>query len=112
MAVYVSNLVINAGADFNQSFTLESYSNNSPLNLIGYTISSQLRKHSGSSNYIDFNSEIVNSTAGQIQIGLASSITSTIRPGRYVYDIVVTNYDGLKSRVVEGMVLVREGATK
>ena len=112
MAVYVSNLIINAGTDFNQVFTLESSSNNSVLNLSGYQISSQLRKHSSSSNYVNFNSQILNASAGEIKIGLTTSVTSTIRPGRYVYDIVITAPGGTKSRVVEGMALVREGVTK
>ena len=47
MAVYVSNLTINGGTDFSQVFTLESGSTNAVLNLSGYSISSQMRKHPG-----------------------------------------------------------------
>jgi hypothetical protein len=34
-AVYVNNLVINAGSNFSQIFTLESSDTNSPLDLTG-----------------------------------------------------------------------------
>ena len=34
------------------------------------------------------------------------------KPGRYVYDIVITNAASEKTRVVEGSVLVREGVTR
>jgi hypothetical protein len=113
MAVYVSNLVVDSGIDFNQVFTLESQNENSALNLSNYAVLSQLRKHSGSSSYTNFTTQVVNSSLGKIRIGLASSITSALKPGRYVYDVVIQeNGTGVKSKVVEGMVLVREGVTR
>ena len=47
-AVYVSNLVINTGATFTQKFTLENVSSNSALELSGFGVKSEMRKHSGS----------------------------------------------------------------
>ena len=44
-AVYVSNLVINTGSTFQQQFELENVSSNSALDIAGFTISSQMRKH-------------------------------------------------------------------
>jgi hypothetical protein len=112
-AVYVSNLVINAGADFSQVFTLESTATNSVLNLSTYTITSQMRKHSASSTAINFTSSIVNASEGTIRIGLTSTTTKVIKPGRYIYDINAYNStDNTTTRVIEGMVLVREGVTK
>ena len=52
-AVYVSNLVINTCATFNQTFTLEDSGSNSPLNLSGYTVRSHMRKHPGASTFTD-----------------------------------------------------------
>ena len=112
-AVYVSNLVINAGADFSQVFTLESISTNSVLDLSTYSISSQMRKHSASSSAINFTSTILNASEGTIRIGLTSTTTMSIKPGRYIYDINAHNSsDGTTTRVIEGMVLVREGVTR
>ena len=111
-AVYVNNIVINSGSNFSQSFTLEGSQTNSTYNLTGYTASSQMRKYAGSSTAISFTTSISNPpTLGKILITLSSSQTSSIKPGRYVYDIVIDK-DGIKTRVVEGMVLVREGVTK
>lgn len=110
-AVYVSNIVINIGADFNQIFILDDSSTNSALNLTGYGVSSQMRKYSKSSTVYNFNTSIPNPTGGIVQIGMTTSVTSTIKPGRYLYDIVVTDTDNHKTRVIEGMALVREGAT-
>ena len=47
MAAYISNIVIDAGADFNQVFNLETVAN-SPLDLTGYTATSKLKKHPAS----------------------------------------------------------------
>ncbi len=112
-AVYVNNLVINSGSDFNQSFTLEGADNNSPLNLTDYEVDAQMRKWAGSSTSITFTTSIeFPSTSGRILISLSSEDTVNIKPGRYVYDILITDSYGVKSRVIEGMVLVREGVTR
>jgi hypothetical protein len=111
-AVYVNNLVINSGSDFSQSFTLEGLSN-SALNLAGFQVDAQMRKWSGSSVAITFTSMIESPpTQGKILISLSSEDTTNIKPGRYVYDIVITDSFGIKNRVIEGMVLVREGVTR
>jgi hypothetical protein len=112
-AVYVNNLVINSGSDFSQSFTLEGSDGNSPLNLTNYGVNAQMRKWSGSSSAINFSTSIIApSTLGKISIGLTSGQTVDLKSGRYVYDIIITNSFGVKSRVIEGMVLVREGVTR
>lgn len=111
-AVYVSNIVINSGTDFSQTFLLDDFSTNSALNLTGYGVSCQMRKYSGSSTAYNFQTSIPNPPQGTIQIGLSTSVTSSIRPGRYIYDVVVTDTNNVKTRVVEGMALVREGVTQ
>ena len=112
-AVYVNNLVINSGSDFTQSFTLEGSDNNSPLNLTGFEVDAQMRKWSGSSSAINFSTNIfAPSTSGRISIGLTSGQTIDLKSGRYVYDILITDTYGIKNRVIEGMVLVREGVTR
>ena len=110
-AVYVSNLVINAGSTFSQTFELGNTQDNSPFNLTGYSIAAQLRKHASSSGVTTFTSSIRDAPSGKILVGLASTETINIKPGRYVYDIVVTS-GAIKTRVVEGSALVREGVTR
>jgi len=112
-AVYVNNLVINAGSDFSQTFTLEGTDTNSAFNLTGYTVEAQLRKWSGSSSAVTFTTSILYPvTSGKISLVLTSETTSNIKPGRYVYDVVIIDAYGIKNRVIEGMVLVREGVTR
>ena len=112
-AVYVHNLVINAGSDFSQSFTLEESDTNSPLNLTSSSVESQMRKWSGSSNAVSFYTEIDDPpTSGIIILSLTDTQTSILKPGRYVFDVLVTDQYGIKNRLIEGMVLVREGVTR
>lgn len=111
-AVYVSNLIINAGANFNQEFNLVEDNDSSPLNLTGYSVAAQFRKHAGSSSKTDFTTTIVSASEGKLQISLTGAETATKKAGRYLYDIVVTNAASEKTRVVEGSVLIREGVTR
>lgn len=112
MSVYVSNITIPVGADFNQTFILSNSFGNS-LNLSGYTASSVLKKHPNSSK----TSAVFDITfieprlTGQIRISLASSITSQLKSGRYCYDVLVDDGNGERTRVVEGSALVTAGVT-
>tara|TARA_Y100001937_G_scaffold123970_1_gene187856 strand:- start:217 stop:555 length:339 start_codon:yes stop_codon:yes gene_type:complete len=112
MAVYVSNLTVNTGTTFSQIFTLESADTNSATDLTGFTASAQMRKHPGSSTATNFSTTIINATGGRIRVGLTTSQTSVLKPGRFVYDVLVTDSSGEVTRVLEGSVLVREGVTK
>jgi len=112
-SVYVNNLVVNSGSSFTQSFTLEGSDTNSAFNLTGYTVAAQMRKWSGSSTAIAFAADIqLPATTGKIRLQLTAAQTASIKPGRYVYDVVITDSSLVKNRVIEGMVLVREGVTR
>lgn len=112
-SVYVSNLIINSGATFSQEFFLTSSATDAALNLSNSTVQSQMRKWHGSVGVTTFTTTIVNSSNGQIRIGLGKTETSTLKPGRYIYDVLVNNNDSnISSRAIEGSVLVREGATR
>ena len=112
MAVFVSNIVINSGTTFSETFTLESSTSNAPFDLTGYSGSAQMLKHPGASTKTDFSVDITSpNTDGQIILSMSASVTATLKPGRYVYDIVITQ-GSLKQTVVEGNVLVREGVTR
>ena len=112
MAVYVNNLIVNAGTDFTQTFTVEDSTTNSVKNLTAHSAASQMRKHAAATGVTTFTTSITNAAGGQIRIGLSTSQTAELKPGRYVYDVMLTAADNSMSRIVEGMVLVREGVTR
>ena len=109
MPARVSNIVIEQGASFTNTYFVED-SNNTPLNLTGYTGSATLAKHSSSSTKTNF-SVTITTNSGSIAIGLTSGKTATLKPGRYVYDVLLTNSNGAKTRIVEGTALVTAGVS-
>ena len=111
-SAYVSNLVINAGVDFEQVFTLEDGANNAPIDLTNYGLSAQMRKHATATGVTTFTTSFYDAPNGKIQIGLSTAQTASLKPGRYVYDVVITNTNNKMERVVEGMVLVSPGVTR
>tara|TARA_B100000424_G_C22827748_1_gene442372 strand:- start:332 stop:667 length:336 start_codon:yes stop_codon:yes gene_type:complete len=111
MAAYISNIIIDAGADFNQIFTLEG-SNNSALNLTGYTATAKMKKHPASLNdTATFSVSVINAVLGQLKISLGSTTTKDIKPGRYSYDILL-NDGSVKTRIVSGSAIVTAGVTR
>ena len=112
MAVYVVNLVIDQGADFTQTFNLEDDASASALDLTGYTGAAQLRKHPSSTKKYDFTVAFPDMDNGIVRIDMTDTVTSGIKAGRYIYDLLLTASGGSRTRIVEGSALVREGATK
>ena len=112
MAVYVSNLTVDTGSTFSQIFNLETASTNSATDLSGYSIAAQMRKHAGATSGTNFTATITNASEGTIRVGLTTSQTTSLKAGRYMYDVLITDGVGEVTRVVEGSVLVREGVTR
>ena len=118
MAVYTANLVLTSDSDFSQIFTLENAETNSPTNLTGFTIASSIRKHPAAKKGEGFDATITNAAAGKIRLGMSATKTQELtnsgffRTGRYVYDVVIKDSAGERTKVLEGSVLVNVGVTK
>ena len=115
MAVYSSNLTIKTGTTFEQVFTLEDGVSNSPINLTGFGIAAQMRKHRGDNTptgITTFTCSIYDAIGGKIQIGLSTTQTARLKPGRHVYDVITTDTNGVMECVVEGMVIVSKAVTQ
>lgn len=112
-AAYVSNLTINAGATFSQTFNLANTDDGSPLNLNSYTIKSHVKKHPASSIWYEFAATIDDASQGKFTLTMEADITTLLDPGRYLYDVTITALGTQEiTRVVEGNVLVRGGITE
>ena len=109
MTVYVKNLIINSGEDFSQDLDLLSADGSGVVNLTNFSVESQLRKHPDSTKSVGIAVTITNPTQGKINISIANTITATIKPGRHVYDVMLTRPSGSKLIGVEGTALVRSG---
>jgi hypothetical protein len=111
-APFSLNLSVNTSTSFSQTFTLTG-DDGAALNLLEYTYESQLRKHSSSSSYVSFATTAITPSNGELTLSLEPSDTADLKPGRYVYDIVLTKTsDGSKTRVLEGSVIVSKTVTR
>ena len=111
MAEYVE-LYMDQGADFSTTININVEDNNLPQNLEGFIVTSQLRKSLISINATaNLVCTIINPLDGEIIIELDSANTANIYPGRYVYDVYVTNGNA-RVRVLEGIINVTPQVTK
>jgi len=109
--VYVNNITIDSGEDFSQDFTLYE-SGGKLVDLTNYSAKGQIRKHADSSTAITFQIGFINRLQGKIELNIPRWTTSLLKPGRYVYDVMVTKPNGTKEMVLEGTALVRPGVSK
>jgi len=111
MAVYINNIIIDTGAHFSRDFYLDNI-DGTPLDLTGYTGASQIRKHPDSVNAtVSFTVSFIDRTNGRIRVSLGRTTTAEIKPGRYMYDVMLTDDSDNKSIVIEGNVLASQDIT-
>jgi hypothetical protein len=100
-----------AGADFNTILDLKD-AGGFVLNLTGYQAAAQMRKSYYSDTAINFNVTVSDASAGKITMTMSSAVSSTVVPGRYVYDVLITSPSNIKTRVIEGIVTVLPAVTR
>jgi hypothetical protein len=59
-----------------------------------------------------FTSTFETPRTGQITISLTDTQTAALEDGRYVYDLVITDSSGSKTRVVEGIATVNPSVSR
>ena len=105
-------LDIDQGSDFTAVIDLEN-DDGTPMSLVGVQIYSQFRKSYNSSTAYSFTCEIMNAATGKFALKLPGVVSSTIRPGRYLYDVEIANpLVNSKNRVVEGIITINPEITK
>lgn len=110
MAEFVE-LTIEQGATFISTITIKD-SEDIPLDLTNFTVKAQMRKSYYSSTAINFQVEIVSAINGLVTINLDAISTSSIKPGRYVYDVRIKDQFGDAIRIFEGIATVTPGVTR
>jgi hypothetical protein len=111
LAAYVE-LTIEQGANLTSTVTVSDTQGDS-VNLSTYSASAQLRKSYYSSSANTLTATITGNSNGQITLSMTAANTSLLTPGRYVYDLVITNStDNSKTRVVEGTAVVLPSVTR
>jgi hypothetical protein len=83
------------------------------VNLTTYSAASQLRKSYYSSSANTLAATITGNANGEITLTMTAANTALLTPGRYVYDLVITNStDNSKTRVIEGTAIVLPSVTR
>jgi hypothetical protein len=88
-----------------------------PIDLSLYDLRGKIKKSYNSDFWIDFSVYAGdNPSLGNITISLESDVTAGMKPGRYVYDIEITQLNngwpiGKVTRIAEGQIQIAAGAT-
>ena len=107
-AVYVHNITIDNGADYEQEYDMFEVGGR-VIDLTGFSAKAQLRRHRDSKTSTSFIIGFIDRKNGKIKLSIPNYITSKLKPGRYIYDILFTKPSGTKEIVLEGSVRVRQG---
>lgn len=111
------NLAIEQGATFKVIFQWTD-SNNSPINITGYTLRSQIRATVESSSVMvdmtNANGKVTISDAaqGKIQMLLSATETASLAAGTGVWDLEVIAGDGTVTRLLQGSVTISPEVTR
>jgi hypothetical protein len=107
MATY-SNLFIDQGSDF--SATIDLAQTVGTLDLTGYTSAATIAKSYDGTSKGNFTVS-VDSTDTELDLSLTAAQTAALKPGRYVYDVIIKSGAGVITRVLEGQLDVKPGVT-
>ena len=111
--VFITNLVIYTGTDFAQTFVLEDYRSNTTMDLTGYTGRGHIKKYASESYAAEFSFYLaLDPKTGRFSIEMLSAATSKLKPGSYLYDVILKDPSGGVTRAVEGTALVKKSVTK
>ena len=105
-----ANLVIDQGTTFSTDLNLTD-ENGDPLQLSGYTATSQMRKWYTSTNAAATFTTSINVDTGVVTLSLTPFQTNNLTAGRYVYDVEL-NDGSTVSRIVEGIITVTPQVTR
>ena len=111
MTVFNTNLVIYKHTDFEQTFLLEDGMSNSAKDLTGFTGTCKMQRTLNLGELTAFNLSFTNRLLGKVRISLTNTQTANIADGKYFYELMLTDPDGVVERVIEGVVIVKQPVT-
>jgi hypothetical protein len=112
MAAYVE-LYLDQGSTFNNIITLSDDTTNTAISLVGFNVSSQMRRSYYSTNpSANIDCTITDANNGVIIMNLPANTTSNLRAGFYLFDIEAVSPNGEVSRILEGSITVSPGVTR
>ena len=111
MAVFNTNLLIYKHTDFEQTFVLEDSQSNSAKDLTGFSGTCKMQRTLNLGSLTSFSLAFTNRLLGKVRISLTSTQTGNIADGKYFYELMLTDPNGVVERVIEGVVIVKHPVT-
>ena len=112
MASYVE-LYMDQGTTFRNVINLTDDLTNSYINVSGYQVRSQMRRSYYSANATaNLVCTITDSANGEITMSLDAANTSSIKAGRYLFDLETVDLSDVTVRVLEGIITVTPEITR
>lgn len=106
-----TELLIEQGATFSTTVNVEDTAG-AAINLYGYSASSQMRKSYYATSNTIITSTITGNANGEITLSMTAANTANLTPGRQVFDLLITSPTQVKTRVVEGIIVISPGVTQ
>ena len=112
-----TDIVIDQFSTFRTAFRWETKSTGAAVNLTGYSAAMQIRRTPADATaVVSLHSAggglTIDGPEGRVRIEISAAQTSSLAPGKYVYDLVLTDLSSKKKRLVEGTVRVDAGVTR
>ena len=106
-----TELLIEQGATFSTTVNVEDTAG-AAINLFGYSAPSQMRKSYYATSNTIITSTITGNANGEITLSMTAANTANLTPGRQVFDLLITSPTQVKTRVVEGVIVISPGVTR
>lgn len=107
------NLEIESGTDWKVGFNLRDefgrYLDLGSNENGSHVVTAQMARNYTSTTKYDLNAEIIQPNEGAVQLSLSRSDTTSLKAGRYLWNIFLTDPEGVKSKVIEGVITVIPG---
>ena len=101
-----AELTVDQGTTFETSIDLVG-DDGAAINIAGYVFQGQIRKSYYSSNVTaNLTITTLSNTSGNVLVTIDAATTANIKPGRYLYDVKMTDTENIITRIVEGVLTV------
>ena len=101
------NIFADQGSDYTLDITVKE-TNGTITDLTSYTVNANFRKSHSTSQTHNFTTQVIDGSAGTMQLKLPAEASSNVSYGKYVYDMVIdsTSLDTTR-RIQEGILTIR-----
>ena len=105
------DLYLEQGTTFNTTLNLTDNAG-AAYNLYGFSVYSQAKKsYISTTPTITFTATIQDASNGIIALNATNTVTANVSYGKLVYDVVIVDTFGNRTRVLEGKIIVSPGVT-